>query len=399
MNIPDIRESILRELFKIQPYVGDELVDDGSYKSFSQTYKMRQEQEDFRQESLRKTLRIWKEMRTVDRLMRKISDRLMYSNPDCGDILPLLAKPEGVLFLLENGASLLPLASDWGEGSWEFRTEYKTSKGWQQVGKWMMRSTDPEVGKRLSYFSPSLVTYCDDTQLSRSFVRGSNLGFDSISSMVSESYHGNNEIILKELVDHPKFDPNHRIGSHGSSNYLYDAVKLGHDGIIRILVSHPHINVNIRSWAYGNTPLIRACRWGYDKIVQILLSHPKIEVVGRNNGYGQNPLYLASKWGYQKIFDMLMERPEIDVNQTSEFRKNSPLNIASYHGNQSIVASLIAHPQIDLNLPNVDGNTPLHSAYLAGHLKIAKMLLKAGAHSTMLNREGKVPASCSVSKE
>ena len=63
----------------------------------------------------------------------------------------------------------------------------------------------------------------------------------------------------------------------------------GHDAVVKLLVEHKSINVNLAD-EYGKTPLIQSAQNGHTRVVHLLLQHPDIDVNLQREG-GATPLY------------------------------------------------------------------------------------------------------------
>lgn len=63
----------------------------------------------------------------------------------------------------------------------------------------------------------------------------------------------------------------------------------------------------------------------------------------------------------------------------------------TYSFRQATLTDLLSsiHHALSLNLQNASGNTPLHWAALNGHLSAVKLLVGAGADTTVVNKAGK----------
>ena len=88
--------------------------------------------------------------------------------------------------------------------------------------------------------------------------------------------------IVKQIIAHSTFDPNTSQGdTEFSQTALYWACSKEDVELVKILSSHPNININGegRERKYGATsPLHAACNSGNAEVVNILLSHPYIDV-------------------------------------------------------------------------------------------------------------------------
>lgn len=123
----------------------------------------------------------------------------------------------------------------------------------------------------------------------------------------------------------------------------------------------------------GFTPLHYACCRGDTDILKLLLAHPNIDVNIQNDE--GTPLHYACEGRRgTEIVKELLARPEIDINLKNE-REETPLHYACEYDETEIVELLLAHPEIDPNLKNKWGSTSLDIACEEGHTEI-KTLLK-----------------------
>jgi len=131
------------------------------------------------------------------------------------------------------------------------------------------------------------------------------------------------------------------------------ACKNGHIVIVKLLLEHPDIDVNLC------TPLYCACSNGHIDIVQLLLEHPNI-----NLNYCV-PLVEAFYSGHIEIVKLLLKQKDIDVN------KGGALAAACKNGHIGIVQLLLKQKNIDVNK---DG--PLLAACSNGYIDIVQLLLE-----------------------
>lgn len=101
-------------------------------------------------------------------------------------------------------------------------------------------------------------------------------------------------------------------------------------------------------------------------------------------------LYMAAAEGYQNIVIFLLQAPEINVNYKipTAYFATSSLMQAAFHNDEEIVKILLATPDININDQDKWGNTALMFAVSADHKNIIKLLLDAGADSSIKNRNG-----------
>ncbi|KAI4122830.1 MAG: hypothetical protein LQ347_006373, partial [Umbilicaria vellea] len=65
--------------------------------------------------------------------------------------------------------------------------------------------------------------------------------------------------------------------------------------------------------SHGSTPLSQAASNGEDKIVRMLLAHPDIEINVADR-LGSTALHSAARWGYDETIKLLLTCRDIDIN-------------------------------------------------------------------------------------
>lgn len=92
--------------------------------------------------------------------------------------------------------------------------------------------------------------------------------------------------------------------------------------IVKLLLSHPKINVNSLD-ELGNTSLYTACDKKYIEIIKILLQHPDIDV---NLSF---PLYQSCLKDYIEVVKLLLSHPKIDITIKNKMGKTC-LDVAQF---------------------------------------------------------------------
>jgi len=100
---------------------------------------------------------------------------------------------------------------------------------------------------------------------------------------------------------------------------LYEAVNNKHVDVVRLLVSHRNINVNLQ-FNTGRSVLHLAAGGGNLEIVRILLSHQNININLQSTLLGMTPLMEAVYNVKKDVVELLINRREInlDVQYTGE---------------------------------------------------------------------------------
>ena len=168
----------------------------------------------------------------------------------------------------------------------------------------------------------------------------------------------------KEIIH---MDAKIRIDQLSRSNY--DARVDGNIEILKLLLSHNAINVNLKSPA-DDTPLNYALDTSYQEAALLLLERFDIESHSRNRN-GQTPLFLAAALGLELVTQLLCDRKGVDVNPECNDGR-TPLHTAALNGHYAIVSYLMARPGIKKNHPDNFGWTALCLAAVNNHGDIVR---------------------------
>lgn len=203
------------------------------------------------------------------------------------------------------------------------------------------------------------------------------------------------------------------------------AEKPNREGICFLVSSGANPNQTDRR---RRTALHRAAQWG-----QVENGRALISVGGDRNQCdldGQTPLHLAAIRGDREMVEALLELgcdPELITGE-----KENLLHLAAHKGEADLITYLLSHPlaqkwinqpnsrgerplhralqgepkiaavhllvdaMISLDLPNQEGETPLHYGAKYGHLESVRLLLKRGARMELLNQKGQTPFDLAI---
>ncbi|WP_372369366.1 ankyrin repeat domain-containing protein [Candidatus Uabimicrobium sp. HlEnr_7] len=131
---------------------------------------------------------------------------------------------------------------------------------------------------------------------------------------------------------------------------------------------------------YGNTALLKACSMKNIDIVKLLLE--KGADINQQDSYGNTTLMNAMKRRRVEIAKLLIEK-DVDVNVA--VRNLTALFYVARMGDAKMMTLLI-EKGAKVNLQDDEGQTPL---FYAANVEVAKLLLKAGADTTIKNKKGK----------
>lgn len=83
---------------------------------------------------------------------------------------------------------------------------------------------------------------------------------------------------------------------------LFVSSLLGHDKIVPMLLAHPDIDVNQKSFS-RSTPFLVACVGGSAACVRLLLKDPRVKINEPSNS-GYTPLWWAAHWGHLGVIKL-----------------------------------------------------------------------------------------------
>lgn len=195
--------------------------------------------------------------------------------------------------------------------------------------------------------------------------------------------------LLKLLVDQG-FDINTRFTkllTHG--NLLFLAIKLNASDMIEPILE---AGIDVKELIEGSSILAIAIESGRLEAVKLLLQyHPDIDLnsMGEDTFMSKRNVLLQALERKQELLAEYFISSELnfDVQQLNTFDK-SALHIASEENYHELVAVLIKRG-LDINAKDTWGNTPLIYATNSGSLKIATLLIEAGATINIKNNNDK----------
>ncbi|KAI5785392.1 hypothetical protein FPQ18DRAFT_87085 [Pyronema domesticum] len=119
----------------------------------------------------------------------------------------------------------------------------------------------------------------------------------------------------------------------GGSTMLLQAVRIGHEGIVRILLERG-VDVNL---ADGNnrTALSWASENGHDSVVKLLLQADGIDINSKDSEYDRTALSWASENGHDSVVKLLLQADGIDINSKDDDGETA-LSLASLYGHDSL---------------------------------------------------------------
>ena len=169
-----------------------------------------------------------------------------------------------------------------------------------------------------------------------------------------------------------RIDPNH-------AQFLYSPLHLavikGRFEIVKILLKHPEIDINIQGITSRKTPLFYAMKHERFNIAKLLIKHPKI-IIDKHDVYGNSLLHVGTPTVQSReIVGALLRKhsnPKEWVNQGNN-ELDTPLHKTSLWGNFELVRQLVKYGA-DVNARNEVCDTPIHLAAFKRYYKICHHL-------------------------
>jgi len=171
------------------------------------------------------------------------------------------------------------------------------------------------------------------------------------------------------------------------------AARMGHAGVVRILLEQSDVGRNTADTLYGLTPLAWAARNGHEGVVRILLEWSSIDPNIVDNKYGRTPLSWAARNGHEEVVRMLLER-NVNPDTADTLYGQTPLSRAAENGREGVVRMLLKRKDVNPNTTDtIYGQTPLSWAAENGHEGVVRLLLERNDLDPSItdNRYGRTP--------
>ena len=233
-----------------------------------------------------------------------------------------------------------------------------------------------------------------------------------VAPLIVASAYGNYKIV-KLLLSHPECDVNIRI--RGGEIPIHHAAREGHDAVLQVLLDKGALLDDKDE--LGDTPLLLAAQNNHVDLVYKLINlganvfHRNHEgndiwsyaVDGEDNALldtlllacidkklditSRQPLCIAASHGRSDKIEFLLQVEQGLLGSDSE--GNTFLHHAAFHDKYDVIEQF--HSIILIDSQNNSGNTPLHIACMKGFHNTIKVLLKCKAKSNKMNNEGETP--------
>lgn len=137
----------------------------------------------------------------------------------------------------------------------------------------------------------------------------------------------------------------------------------------------------------GLTPLMHAIQKSCLEIIKLLLSHPQIDINKHSGQYNKNALAIAIDTGYDEIIMLLLDNKNINLNCKRKINCHYELSCGVqnmflylcrdyWNAPMDIIKKILDDPSLDLNQPTDDNKTPFYYACANNSKNIVSLLLK-----------------------
>ena len=173
------------------------------------------------------------------------------------------------------------------------------------------------------------------------------------------------------------------------------AVEKKHNGIVRLLLQQPAIQVNDKCRNVGETALHMAANINNVEAMQLLLANQQIEVNCQNNE-GATALHCAAVENVEAM-QLLLANEQVDVNLKDKEGNTALL----YCDTVETMQLLLANQQVDVNTADNDGDTGLHVAAQDNDAEMIRMLLAHPQFNSAnhVAADGKTPAMVAAAQQ
>ncbi|KAG8247521.1 E3 ubiquitin-protein ligase mib1 [Homalodisca vitripennis] len=191
---------------------------------------------------------------------------------------------------------------------------------------------------------------------------------------------------VMELLAHAGADLNAR--NKRRQTALHIAVNKGHVGVVKTLLElgcHPSLQDS-----EGDTPLHDAISKKRDDMLTLLLDHNADIMLTNNNGF--NALHHAALRGNPSaMWILLLKLPRQWIVDEKKDDGYTALHLAALNNHVEVAELLVHHGKANMDLQNVNLQTALHLAVERQHTQIVRLLVREGANLNIPDKDGDTP--------
>ncbi|EAY08551.1 hypothetical protein TVAG_487780 [Trichomonas vaginalis G3] len=157
--------------------------------------------------------------------------------------------------------------------------------------------------------------------------------------------------------------------------YIREQNRIVHVDILKFLVTHPKIDVNLKS-AIGWSPLHYVARYGHYQLGNILYQYKMKELdVNIRDRNMRTPLHVACESGRFEMACFLIQPGNCNINAQDMFGQ-TPLHKAVLADNSEICHMMTLRDETDLNIQDKYGRTALMIAAIKGRIGSIRILAR-----------------------
>ncbi|EEB05928.1 proteasome regulatory particle [Schizosaccharomyces japonicus yFS275] len=170
------------------------------------------------------------------------------------------------------------------------------------------------------------------------------------------------------------------------------ACSMGSLEAIELFLDRKDATINAQDEA-GWTPfMIAICNKNNpESVLEEFLNREDLDISATTRG-GQTCLHYAATKGRMRLLQLLCDRKP-ELVRVKDRQGQQPLHRATAVGNVNAIKILLSH-KAPLNASDSCGYTPLHFALAEGHVDAAVELVKAGADTLRVDKEGHTAMQC-----
>lgn len=191
---------------------------------------------------------------------------------------------------------------------------------------------------------------------------------------------------VMELLAHAGADLNAR--NKRRQTALHIAVNKGHVGVVKTLLElgcHPSLQDS-----EGDTPLHDAISKKRDDMLTLLLDHNADIMLTNNNGF--NALHHAALRGNPSaMWILLLKLPRRWIVDEKKDDGYTALHLSALNNHVEVAELLVHHGKANMDLQNVNLQTALHLAVERQHTQIVRLLVREGANLNIPDKDGDTP--------